>query len=215
MLNEAQKDVLTELVNVYVGHAASLLSEMTGQEILLRVPELYLMPEGDSELDNLSRQNVFAQRHVVSSSISFSHGMHGKAFLIFPAVQAKFLVNACLGEPMPANKELSARELLDTDIDVLREIANVILNSVMGGFGNLLDTSLEYSIPEVELLFISEKDNQETLLTNRAHILVLRTDFSLSEGEIAGIMLIAFSLSSLTLLLNKLDSMLEEALPPC
>lgn len=215
MLNEVQKDVLTELVNVYVGQAASLLSEMTGQEIMLRVPEVYLMPEGDSELENLSRQSVFAQRHVVSSSISFSHGMHGKAFLIFPAVQAKFLVNACLGEPVPATKTLPARELLDTDIDVLREIANVILNSVMGGFGNLLNTCLEFSIPEVELLFMADKEDPDPLLTNLAHILVLRTDFSLSGGEVTGIMLIAFSLSSLELLLNKLDSMLSGEVSPC
>ena len=215
MLTDAQKDVLTELVNVYVGHAASLLSEMTSQEIMLRVPEVYLLPEGDSELNALSRQDVFAQRHVVSSSITFSQGMHGKAFLIFPAVQAKFLVNACLGEPLPTNRDLIARELLDTDIDVLREIANVILNSVMGGFGNLLNTCLEYSIPEVELLFMTEKEDKDTLLTNRAHILVLKTDFSLSGGEITGIMLIAFSLSSLSLLLNKLDAMLLEEIPSC
>jgi chemotaxis protein CheC len=215
MLNTSQKDVLTELVNVYVGQAASLLSEMTGQEIVLRVPEVYILPKGDSELDNLSRKEVFAQRHVVSSSIRFSQGMHGKAFLIFPAVQAKFMVNACLGEPVPASRTLPERELLDTDIDVLREIANVILNSVMGGFGNLLNTCLEYSIPEVELLFMTEKEDQEMRLPNLAHILILQTDFSLSEGEVTGIMLIAFSLSSLTLLMNKLDAMLSEEFEPC
>jgi chemotaxis protein CheC len=110
---------------------------------------------------------------------------------------------------------LPARELLDTDIDVLREIANVILNSVMGGFGNLLNTCLEFSIPEVELLFMADKEDQDPLLTNLAHILVLRTDFSLSGGEVTGIMLIAFSLSSLELLLNKLDSMLSGEVSPC
>lgn len=208
---------MTELVNVYVGHAASLLSEMTAQEILLRVPEVYLLPDGDTELENLYRQKVFSQRHVVSSSICFSQGMQGKAFLIFPAVQAKFLVNACIGDPEPDGMELSTRELLDTDIDVLREIANIILNSVMGGFGNLLNTGLEYSIPEVELLFIKENEyaDQDMLLANRAHVLVLRTEFSLSEGNVTGVMLIAFNFNSLNLLLNKIDSLLTELLPSC
>ena len=47
MLNELQKDVLGEIVNVYIGQAASLLSEMTGQEIRLNVPQVLLLA-GDS-----------------------------------------------------------------------------------------------------------------------------------------------------------------------
>ena len=43
MLTEMQKDVLGEIVNVYIGQAASLLSEMTGQEIRLNVPQVLLL----------------------------------------------------------------------------------------------------------------------------------------------------------------------------
>ena len=48
MLNELQKDVLGEIVNVYIGQAASLLSEMTGQEIRLNVPQVLLLASGEA-----------------------------------------------------------------------------------------------------------------------------------------------------------------------
>ncbi|MDD3270140.1 MAG: chemotaxis protein CheC, partial [Syntrophomonadaceae bacterium] len=38
-----QKDALTEMVNVYVGQAASFLSEMVNQKVILAVPEVELI----------------------------------------------------------------------------------------------------------------------------------------------------------------------------
>ena len=60
---------------------------------------------------------------------------------MFPAAQAKALVNACLGELDLCTSFSEARDLLDTDFDVLKEVANVILNSIMGGFGGTSFTS--------------------------------------------------------------------------
>ena len=51
MLTEMQKDVLGEIVNVYIGQAASLLSEMTGQEIRLNVPQVLLLTGDAIALD--------------------------------------------------------------------------------------------------------------------------------------------------------------------
>ena len=47
MLNELQKDLLAELVNVYVGQAASMLSEMVSQKIVLSIPEVELIAISD------------------------------------------------------------------------------------------------------------------------------------------------------------------------
>lgn len=43
MLNELQKDLLTELVNVYVGQAANMLSEIVDKHIVLSIPEVELI----------------------------------------------------------------------------------------------------------------------------------------------------------------------------
>ena len=98
MLNELQKDILGEIVNVYIGQAASLLSDMTGQEIRLNVPQVLLLNGDDIVLDPAVSEDIWSRGHVVSSSLRFSQGLNGKTFLMFPAAQAKALVNACLGE---------------------------------------------------------------------------------------------------------------------
>jgi len=209
MLSEQQKDILGEIVNVYIGQAASLLSEMTGQEIRLNIPQVVLLTGDSIVLDPKVADDIWAQGHVVSSSINFSQGLHGKTFLMFPASQAKALVNACLGEMelLPAISE--SRDLLDTDFDVLKEVANVILNSIMGGFGGLLDTCLEYSVPEIEMLFAPDNE-QRQFLSRQQNILLLKTELYLDAVSVQGFILIAFSMNSISLLLEKINTMTED-----
>lgn len=209
MLTEQQKDVLGEIVNVYIGQAASLLSEMTGQEIQLTVPQVVLLTGDAIDIDLFAANDILSQGHIVSSSIQFSQGLHGKTFLMFPASQAKSLVNACMGEVDLGDMSSASRDLLDTDFDVLKEVANVILNSIMGGFGNLLDTCLEYSVPEIEMLFVPDNE-QRQFLSRQASILLLKTEFCLTTTSVQGVILIAFSVNSMGQLLEKINAMTED-----
>ena len=209
MLSDQQKDILGEIVNVYIGQAASLLSEMTGQEIRLNVPEVILLTGDSVDAELFAAEDLLSQGHIVSSSLQFSQGLHGKTFLMFPASQAKALVNACLGEIDAGIPSPSIRDLLDTDFDVLKEVANVILNSIMGGFGNLLDTCLEYSVPEIEMLFV-DSDEQRNFLSSQSSILLLKTDFFLTTTSVQGVIIIAFSVNSMGLLLEKINAMTKD-----
>lgn len=209
MLNDLQKDILGEIVNVYIGRAASLLSDMTGQEIRLNVPQVLLLAGDDIALDPRVADDIWSQGHIVSSSLRFSQGLHGKTFLMFPAAQAKALVNACLGELELSTSFSAARDLLDTDFDVLKEVANVILNSIMGGFGELLDTCLEYSVPEIEMLFAPDNE-QRQFLASQQNILLLKTELFLEAASVQGFILIAFSMNSISLLLEKINAMTED-----
>jgi chemotaxis protein CheC len=210
MLNPMQKDVLTEIVNVDIGKAASLLSDMTGCRVNLCVPEAELISLSDLKKSEAPFLSFFSVGHIVSSSIQFGYDFRGKAFLTFPADQVKILVHACLGEDLPDKLDDGEVKLIDTDFDVLREIANIILNAVVGGFGNLLETKLEYTLPEVELIFVSEAD-QQILFENEAYILVLHTAFSLADTKIKGIIMIVLSMNSVSQLLGKIDEMLVNA----
>jgi chemotaxis protein CheC len=72
----------------------------------------------------------------------------------------------------------------------------------------LLDTLVEYSLPEIELISFSETPT--VLLQNNIYILVLHTSFTLSETRITGAVLIALSLNSVSLLLEKINKLAEE-----
>ncbi|MDR3542534.1 MAG: chemotaxis protein CheC [Desulfosporosinus sp.] len=208
MLSLLHQDILTELVNVYIGQAASLLSEMVNQKIELTIPQINLMTVSELDLSEYKYLSVFSSGHVVSSSMSFGNNFQGKAFLVFPLEQAKQLVTACTGEiELPAENDNFVR-LVDTDLDILREIGNLIINAIIGEFGNLLDIRVEYSLPEIELISFSE--TQKVLLHNNIYILVLHTSFTLSKTRITGAVLIALSLNSVSILLDKINNLAEE-----
>ena len=208
MLSLMQKDILTELVNVYIGQAANLLSEMVNQKILLTIPQIMLITVSELDFSEYKYLSVFSSGHVVSSSMSFGREFQGKAFLVFPTEQAKLLVTACTGEiTFPLASE-NVDHLVDNDLDILREIGNLIINAIIGEFGNLLDIRVEYSLPEIELISFSE--TQKILLQNDIYILVLHTTFTLSETQITGAVLIALSLNSVSLILEKINELSED-----
>ena len=208
MLSLMQKDILTELVNVYIGQAANLLSEMVNQKILLTIPEIMLITVSELDFSEYKYLSVFSSGHVVSSSMSFGQEFQGKAFLVFPTEQAKLLVTACTGEIALPIESVNVVHLVDTDLDILREIGNLIINAIIGEFGNLLDIRVEYSLPEIELISFSE--TQKILLQNDIYILVLHTSFTLSKTRITGAVLIALSLNSVSLILEKINELAED-----
>lgn len=208
MLSLMQKDILTELVNVYIGQAASLLSEMVSQKIELTVPQISLITVSKLDFSEYKYLAIFSSGHVVSSSMSFSHEFQGKAFLVFPPDQAKLLLTACTGEITSPEESENIFRLVDTDLDILREIGNLIINAIIGEFGNLLNIRIEYSLPEIELISFSETQN--ILLENDIFILVLHTSFTLSKARITGAILIALSLNSVSLLLEKINELSED-----
>lgn len=206
MMNEMQRDLLKEYVNVFMGQAASMLSEMANQHVLLSVSEIELVNMSD-EREGEGRA-LFPHGYIVSSSMKFGHEFSGRALLLFPAQKAKLLVDACMGVENAAKTE-SPLDLHDSDFDVLKEISNVILNSVVGEFSNLMETTTTFSVPNVDLVYISEKD-QILFLKNSVYMLMLHTHFMLAEDEVDGMVIIALGMNSLNKLLGKIDEVLGE-----
>jgi len=208
MLNPMQKDVLTELINVYIGKAANLLSEMVNQRILLTVPEIDLLSISPADQSSNHFPSIFTPGHIISSSMRFGEGFNGKAYLVFPAEQAKLLVNACLGEDIDGQDPEGISGFIDTDFDVLKEISNVILNAIIGEFSNFLGAKLEYSLPEIEVIYVSESE-QKPLIKNSTYILVLFTSFLLAETQVKGVIMIALSMNSVAWLIENVNALLE------
>ncbi|MGO4528055.1 chemotaxis protein CheC [Paenibacillus sp. 2TAF8] len=206
MLNELQKDLLTELVNVYVGQAANMLSEIVDKHIVLNIPEVELISISEVDPEDRRYNILFAEGHLFRSSLQFGYQFQGKAFLMFPAEQAKVLANMCLGE-LTENVDANDSRLMDTDLDVLQEISNVLLNAIIGEFGNFLEIKLEYVLPDIELLHVTRTDPQ-ILLQNEVYILVLHTSFLLADTDVKGIIVIALSMDSISSLLDKINALL-------
>ena len=78
-LNELELDALTELVNLGVSKAALSLREMTGEQVLLSVPRVDLIPRARA-IETLGKNEP---NRLVAVHQVFDGDIHGRALLIF------------------------------------------------------------------------------------------------------------------------------------
>jgi len=200
MLTSMQRDALTEILNIHLCASAGFLSEMVNQRIILSVPELKV--QNDMALDPflLDKLGVRGDEDVTLTSLTFSGEFCGQASIVFPKRNADVLVSACLGrEP---DEEIG---LLDIDIDVIKEISNIILNSLVGEFGNILDVKLNYVSLETGFSLSKLKNGNE-----KRPVFVLFTSFFMTDSQIRGIILISLASKSYEMLINRIDAMIRE-----
>jgi chemotaxis protein CheC len=138
-LNALELDALTELVNIGVSGAATSLREMVGEEIILSVPKVELLPREQAvEILRKSESDMLVAVHQV-----FEGDITGRAMLIFPETKSLEIVRAVAGS------SLSLEDIIELEQEALAETGNIILNGCLATIANLLERSLRMSLPEI------------------------------------------------------------------
>ncbi|MGR6835949.1 chemotaxis protein CheC [Syntrophomonas erecta] len=205
-INALEYDILKEIFNIGVGKAAAMLSEIIDKKILLDVPKIELLYLKDR---NFSLNNYFPdilEGTLLISSIKFAEKLTGKANLIFPASKSKKLINICLNRDEKI-KDPNV-EFDDIDFDVIKEIGNIVLNSIIGELGNYLNIDLYYSVPEVKVF---NKIDFRKDIENKTHTtLILYITFIIDDIKIEGAIIIDLTLKSLNTLMIKVNTIGDE-----
>ncbi|SEQ09731.1 CheC, inhibitor of MCP methylation [Devosia sp. YR412] len=189
-LDELERDALTELVNIGVSRAAASLRKMVGKQVLLSVPSVEVVTKeaaaaliGQRESDDL-----------VAIRQEFGGAFSGKALLIFPEDNSLELVRAIVGD------EVDATEVASLKDEALAETGNVILNGCLGTIANMLNQSLQMSLPKVmygdgKVLFdVGLEPDTDGL------VLFLYINFSVRDRNIRGYIAMIMDLPSLGML---------------
>ncbi|GLC89644.1 hypothetical protein [Lysinibacillus piscis] len=202
MLTTIQEDILKELYNVFVGEAANLLSEILQKRIVLSVPKVTLLSL--HELNPVEQENLTPVLNgtILSTSLKFGSVFSGRAEFIFPTEQIKYVTALCLGEEYTLEDEESTFN--DEDFDVVKELGNIILNSIMGGMGSLLEMKLEYDVPQIVLHSAGEY-GRTLFNSEESNLLLLYVNFNIDDSKVLGLILIKFSLESIEFLIQKVD----------
>jgi len=185
-------DAVRELINIGVGRAAGMLNEMTGCTIRLRVPMIQILTL--SELAGAPHINAGSAQATVS--LTFNGPLSGMSALVFPQDSAAALVMLLSGEPHES-PELDALR-----IETLKEVGNIVINSVMGSIANLLAHHLTYSLPryqEIPVLLLARSANNPCF---HDRIILADTRFTLEDHEIEGSILLILEVGSLETLLD-------------
>ena len=176
MLDELERDALAELANIGVSRAAASLREMIGQQVLLSVPSVAVIrrQEAANIVGNGSAGSLVAVQQTFAGEFS------GRALLIFPETNSLELVRAVTGGELPLE------DIVDLEQEALAETGNIILNGCLAAIANILQRSLNVSLPEVvrgngaDLFEVHSESATEDV------VLFLYIDFSVSERDIRG-----------------------------
>lgn len=192
-LTETQLDALKEVINIGVGRAASLLNEMVNSRILLEIPFIQVLTP-----DQLQRElcDRFSHDQLATVRLGFKGSFMGTAQLLFPTESASTLVAVLTGEG-PGSPDLD-----DVKIGTLSEIGNILINGVMGSFGNILQQHLDYSIP------VYLEDTIENLLPledQESTILLAQASFTIEQLKIIGEMILIFEVQTFDAVLTAIE----------
>ena len=197
MLNQKQQDAITEIVNIGVGKGSAILSDMVSTEIKLNVPYVNVISFDDivDELEHLKTNDV----HAVE--MKFHGEFDGVSNIILSTESANQLASLVVQQPQ------GTETFEEMKGGVLIEIGNIILNGVMGSFGNILNIPLDYRIPQSFEGGIKDFYNS---LDKEAYrqILFCRTNFVIKGNPIEGEILIIYEIGSFQKLKKVLDDML-------
>jgi chemotaxis protein CheC len=198
LLTETQKDALTELINIGFSKSAASLSELTGHRIFLGVPEVKLLP-----IDELAKvlSGIVIDRIVTVHQI-FNGPISGDAMLILNQNDSKKLVNLLLDQD-------GADSLTDSSMrDVLSEVGNILLNSCLGMFGNILKIRITFTVPQLQLETL---DNLIRTITidniEISYALMVSMEFRLKDKSISSYLVLVLGITSLEQLLLEIEKL--------
>ncbi|HTH17449.1 MAG TPA: chemotaxis protein CheX [Magnetospirillum sp.] len=178
-IGETERDAVTEILNIAIGHAASSLSQLVEDEVHLSVPFVdFLTPsQAAARLEDETQgcDSVAVRQH-------FEGVFYGDILLIFPEKRSLDLVRHMLGEDVPLE------QLTELEQEALLEVGNIILNACLGSLANQLALPVEGSLPTyvrgrgsriLELGQPKELEHEEM-------VMFLHVDFSLLKKDVNG-----------------------------
>ena len=191
-LTESQRDALVELLNIGFGRAGASLSKLTGQRVMLEVPEVAVYPVAQlqASLGRLNAEKVASVHQVFNGPVA------GDALLVLDPVAASTLKELLTDEPaLPLELDASSRE-------VLTEVGNIVLNACIGTFGNLLRVPVSFSVPDIDVAALrSVVDRMIGAGDTMRYALVITAGFRLRDSAVTGYVVIVLTVQSLTRLL--------------
>ncbi len=135
-LTEGQLDALKEISNIGMGHAATALSQLIGETVLIRVPQVTV-----TEVSQVPDILGGAERVVVGITLKVLGDARGAILLIFPKESAEELIHRLL------RRGPTGEGFDEMEVSTLKEVGNILASAYLSALGSLLHTTLIPSVP--------------------------------------------------------------------
>ncbi|MFN8572865.1 MAG: chemotaxis protein CheC [Gemmatimonadaceae bacterium] len=195
-LKPMQLDAIREVANIGAGHAATALSQMTGQTIMISVPTINI-----AALEEVPPHIGPPEEPVAAVLMSMLGDLTGRTLLVFPTPTATRLAELLLRRSHPAGTELSELEQ-----SALKEAGNILSGAYMNALSEFMGLMLLPSPPSFAI------DMSRAVLTtaylqfgaDKDYVICVETEFFMQEANehLRGFFLLLPDLPSLRAILR-------------
>lgn len=203
-LTQNQQDALSELINIGFARAANSLSELTGDRVLLDVPQVSI-----HTIDRLApKLATFVDGEVATVQQIFNGPVSGNALLLLNYDGAVMLSDLITPDGQPHSQRLDTAAS-----EVITEIGNILLNACLSVFGNLLQIQISFSVPRLYLEAIDGLIHSLVIgKEEMRYAMVVYTGFRMQDDSIKGYLVIVLSVVSLEKLLQAVENWADDSL---
>ena len=138
-LKPVQLDALREVANIGAGHAATALSQMTGNTIMISVPRINIAP-----LEEVPPQLVGPEEPVAAVLMHMMGDLTGRTLLVFPRPTAIRVAEMMLRRPAGSSAALGELEQ-----SAIKEAGNILSGAYMNALSDFMGLMLLPSPPSL------------------------------------------------------------------
>ena len=189
LLSELQRDALQELMNISMGQAANALARLIDAKINLSIPKIVVV--GATEF-----QQMFLTDHYWFTRQSFLGSVKGEVLTLLARAGTE-TIGGLMDYPLPLD-DRSKEELL-------LELANILAGACLNGFSTQLALHTKLSMPT---MFNPERRQAESFRWSST--LLLEVEFQLEGSAFDSRIVICLEQLSIDVLINKLNTLLED-----
>ncbi len=139
-LKPHQLDALREVANIGAGHAATALSQLIGQTIMISVPTINI-----SRLEDVPLQLANPEEPVAAVLMQMLGDLTGRTLLVFPRRTASRLAGMLLGRPTDPD------HLTEMEQSAIKEAGNILSSAYMNALSDFMGMMLLPSPPSLAI----------------------------------------------------------------
>jgi len=136
-LKSIQLDALRETANIGAGHAATALSQMTGNTIMIKVPNISV-----ASMEDLPAQFAADEEPVAAVLMHMLGDLSGRTLLVFPRPTVMRLAELMLRRPLGSSLALG-----ELESSAIKEAGNILSGAYMNALSDFLGMLLLPSPP--------------------------------------------------------------------
>jgi chemotaxis protein CheC len=185
MLDKKSLDIITEVISIGIGDAASALSNLVNSRVIISVPDVRLMPV--TEIHDFVRKDVESLGVYISQD--FSGAISGKSILFYTQNCSLSLLSSLFKRKPVAAAHTAA------GISTLQEIGNILLGACITSISDMMASPTKFDLPEVTVEVSDQYfKNMLTEMEDLDQALVVKNEMVIQDRNISGYLFILLSI---------------------